>query len=118
MRPNPGPGGYGVVLLHPKKRAEASGGFRLTTNNRMEIFASIAGLEMLMQPCKVTLYSDSQYLVDTIMKGWQRNGKRMIGGSATSSVQRTLTFGRSCCAIANASGGISLGQRACGQSRK
>src|SRR5947207_8400850 len=61
--PNPGPGGYGVVLLHPRKRAEASGGFRLTTNNRMEIFAAIAGLEMLKQPCQVTLYSDSQYLV-------------------------------------------------------
>src|SRR5713101_4931353 len=58
--PNPGPGGYGVVLLHPKKRAEASGGFRRTTNNRMEIYAAIAGLEMLKQPCKVTLYSDSQ----------------------------------------------------------
>ncbi|MCI0541190.1 MAG: hypothetical protein L0Z50_38805, partial [Verrucomicrobiales bacterium] len=42
--PNPGPGGYSVVLVHPKKRAEASGGFRLTTNNRMEIFAAIAGL--------------------------------------------------------------------------
>jgi len=50
--PNPGAGGYGVVLLHPKKRAEASGGFRLTTNNRMEILAAIAGLEMLKQPCK------------------------------------------------------------------
>ena len=42
--PNPGPGGYGAVLLHPRKRAEVSGGFRLTTNNRMEIFAAIAGL--------------------------------------------------------------------------
>jgi ribonuclease HI len=68
--PNPGPGGYGVVLVHPKKRAEASGGFRSTTNNRMEILAAIKGLQMLKQPCKVTLYSDSQYLVDTIMKGW------------------------------------------------
>jgi ribonuclease HI len=45
--PNPGPGGYGVVLLDPKKRAEASGGFRLTTNNRMEIFAAIKGLDPL-----------------------------------------------------------------------
>ena len=45
--PNPGPGGYGVVLVHPKKRVEASGGFRLTTNNRMEIYAAIAGLGML-----------------------------------------------------------------------
>ena len=68
--PNPGPGGYGVLLLHPKKRAEACGGFRLTTNNRMEIFAAIAGLEMLKQPCKVTLYSDSQYVVKAMMEGW------------------------------------------------
>ena len=68
--PNPGPGGYGVVLVHPKKRAEASGGFRLTTNNRMEILAAIKGLEMLKLPCNVTLYSDSQYLVDAMMKGW------------------------------------------------
>src|SRR5437870_12840969 len=61
--PNPGLGGYGVVLLHPKKRAEASGGFRLTTNNRMEIFAAIAGLEILKEPFKVALYSDSHSLV-------------------------------------------------------
>src|SRR5437764_2347781 len=66
--PNPGPGVYGVVLAHPKKRAEASGGFRLTTNNRMEILAAITGLELLKQPCKVTLYSDSQYLVNAIME--------------------------------------------------
>lgn len=74
--PNPGPGGYGVVLIHPKKRAEVSGGFRKTTNNRMEIFAAIAGLELLKQPCKVTLYSDSQYLVDAMMKGWLAKWKR------------------------------------------
>ena len=49
--PNPGPGGYGVVLVHPRKRAEISGGFRKTTNNRMEIYAAIAGLELLNQPC-------------------------------------------------------------------
>jgi ribonuclease HI len=74
--PNPGPGGYGVVLLHPKKRAEASGGFRLTTNNRMEMYAAIKGLELLKQPCKVTLYSDSQYLVDAVMKGWAAKWKK------------------------------------------
>src|SRR6266478_2892289 len=74
--PNPGLGGYGVVLLHPKKRAEASGGFRLTTNNRMEIFAAIAGLEMLKQPCKVTLYSDSQYLVKAMMESWVATWKK------------------------------------------
>ena len=62
--PNPGAGGYGAVLLHPLKRRETSGGFRLTTNNRMEIYAAIAGLELLKQPCKVTLHSDSQYVVN------------------------------------------------------
>ena len=69
-QPNPGAGGYGVVLMHPKKRTEISGGFRSTTNNRMEIYAAIKGLEFLRQPCKVTVYSDSQYLVDAIVKGW------------------------------------------------
>ena len=51
--PKPGPGVYGVVLLHPKKHAEASGGFRLTTDNRMEMLAAVAGPEMLKQLCKV-----------------------------------------------------------------
>jgi len=62
--------------LHPKKRREDSGGFRRTTNNRMEIYAAIAGLEILKEPCKVTLYSDSQYLVDAIMKGWAVSWKK------------------------------------------
>jgi ribonuclease HI len=74
--PNPGPGGYGVVLVHPKKRAEVSGGFRRTTNNRMEILAAIKGLQVLKQPCKVTLYSDSQYLVDAMTKGWAADWKK------------------------------------------
>jgi ribonuclease HI len=74
--PNPGPGGYGLVLFHPKKRVEVSGGFRLTTNNRMEIFAAIKGLELLKQPCKVTLCSDSQYLVEAVMKGWAAKWKK------------------------------------------
>jgi ribonuclease HI len=74
--PNPGPGGYGVVLRHPQKRAETSGGFRKTTNNRMEIFAAIRGLEMLKKPCRVTLFSDSQYLVNAITKGWAAKWKR------------------------------------------
>lgn len=74
--PNPGPGGYGVVVLHARKRAELSGGFRRTTNNRMEIFAAIAGLQLLNQPCRVTVYSDSQYLVKAIMEGWLAGWKR------------------------------------------
>ncbi|OPY09558.1 MAG: Ribonuclease HI [Syntrophus sp. PtaB.Bin001] len=69
---NPGPGGYGVVLLYGEQRKELSGGYRLTTNNRMEILAAIKGLEALKSACEVTLYSDSQYLVNAISKGWAR----------------------------------------------
>lgn len=74
--PNPGWGGYGAVLLHSKIRAEVSGGFRKTTNNRMEIFAAIAGLELLKQPCKVTIYSDIKHVVDAMMAGWVAAWKR------------------------------------------
>src|SRR5437764_10778017 len=69
---NPGPGGYGVVLLYGEKRREIAWGFRLTTNNRMEIMAAIAGLEALRYRCVVTVYSDSQYVVRSIMEGWAR----------------------------------------------
>jgi len=67
---NPGPGGYGVVINHVGRRKELSGGFRLTTNNRMEIYAAIKGLEELNEPCQVTLYSDSEYLVNAMTQGW------------------------------------------------
>jgi len=69
---NPGPGGYGDVMVYDSHRKELSGGFRRTTNNRMEIFAAIAGLEALKEPCRITLFSDSQYLVDAMQKGWAR----------------------------------------------
>jgi ribonuclease HI len=75
---NPGTGGYGVVLLYGEHRKELSGGFRLTTNNRMEMMAAIVGLASLKSQCLVTLYTDSQYLVNAIAKGWakkwQKNG--------------------------------------------
>jgi len=67
--PNPGPGGYGVVLLFGKHRKELSCGFELTTNNRMELLAVIAGLEALTKPCSVTVYSDSKYVVDSVENG-------------------------------------------------
>ena len=69
---NPGPGGYGVVLLYGKHRKQLSGGRRLTTSNRMEILAAIVGLEALKKPCKVRLYSDSKYLVKAMAEGWAR----------------------------------------------
>lgn len=77
---NPGAGGYGVVLLYSQHRKELSGGFCLTTNNRMEMMAAIVGLMALKMRCHVTLYTDSQYLVNAITKGWaqqwQKNGWR------------------------------------------
>ncbi len=70
-RGNPGPGGYGVVLLYKGHRKELSAGYRLTTNNRMELLAVIAGLEALKRKnLKIVVYSDSKYVVDAINKGW------------------------------------------------
>lgn len=68
---NPGPGGYGVVMLSGSHRKELSQGFRKTTNNRMELMAVIAGLEALKNKGeKVTVFSDSKYVVDAVEKGW------------------------------------------------
>jgi ribonuclease HI len=67
---NPGPGGYGVILVYGEHRKELSGGFRLTTNNRMEIMAAIVGLEALKSRCRVMVFSDSQYLIQAVMEGW------------------------------------------------
>ncbi|MGD9201024.1 MAG: ribonuclease HI [Chitinispirillia bacterium] len=72
---NPGPGGYGAVLLYGNHRKELSAGYRLTTNNRMELLAAIKGLSELKSKCKVNLYSDSRYLVDSMTKGWVRRWK-------------------------------------------
>ncbi len=75
---NPGRGGYGAVLLYGSHRKELSGGYRRTTNNRMELLGPIKGLELLKQSCRVTLLSDSRYVVDGIQKGsarrWKSNG--------------------------------------------
>ena len=68
---NPGPGGYGVVLICNNLRKELSGGFRLTTNNRMELLAVIKGLEAIKwENANVEIWSDSSYVVDAINKGW------------------------------------------------
>ncbi len=69
---NPGAGGYGAVIMHDEHRKEISGGYKLTTNNRMEMMAAIAALESLTKECVVTLHSDSKYMVDAVTKGWAR----------------------------------------------
>lgn len=75
---NPGPGGYGAVLLYGAHRKELAGGFRRTTNNRMELMAAIVALRALKDRCAVRLHTDSQYIVQAIQQGWaarwQANG--------------------------------------------
>lgn len=71
---NPGPGGYGAILEYQGKKKELSQGFRLTTNNRMELMAVIAALEAIKTPgWQVTVYSDSKYVVDAVEKGWVKS---------------------------------------------
>jgi ribonuclease HI len=75
---NPGPGGYGVILQYGEFEKEISGGEPETTNNRMELMGVITGLSALKEPCDVTLYTDSQYIVNGMNQGWaekwQKNG--------------------------------------------
>lgn len=73
---NPGPGGWGVVLIYKGLKKEMSGGEENTTNNRMELSAAIEGLSALKEPCIVNLYSDSKYLIDGMTKGWARSWRQ------------------------------------------
>jgi ribonuclease HI len=72
---NPGPGGYGVILIYKTVRKEINRGFRKTTNNRMELMALIAGLSSLQERCQVNLYTDSKYVADSINRGWAESWK-------------------------------------------
>lgn len=73
-RGNPGPGGYGTILMYGDKSKELSQGYRMTTNNRMELMAVIAGLQALKKnDIPITIYSDSQYIVKAIEQGWLKN---------------------------------------------
>lgn len=87
---NPGPGGYGTILVFKNDCFEASGGYRFTTNNRMELMACIAGLESLDHEYSVTVFSDSKYLVDSVSKGWamswMRNGWCRSNGSLAENI--------------------------------
>lgn len=73
---NPGPGGYGVILRSLGREKVLSGGEPETTNNRMELTAVIVGLQALKRPCYVDIYSDSQYFVNGITKGWAKSWKK------------------------------------------
>lgn len=69
---NPGPGGYGAILMYGQHKKELSGGDPNTTNNRMELMGVITALKALNRPCQVDLYTDSQYVVNAIEKGWAK----------------------------------------------
>ena len=74
---NPGPGGWGAIVRYGSHEKEISGGDPATTNNRMEMWAAIQALNLLIEPCQVKLHSDSKYVLEGITKwvhGWQRNG--------------------------------------------
>lgn len=75
-RGNPGPGGWGAVLVYEGKEKELSGGEASTTNNRMELSSAIAALSALRFPCQVTLTSDSKYLTDAVNRGWLRDWQK------------------------------------------
>ena len=69
---NPGPGGWGAILMYGEHKKELSGGEAQTTNNRMELTAVITALEALREPCVVELWSDSKYVIDGLSKGWAK----------------------------------------------
>lgn len=87
---NPGPGGYCAVLIYESKRRIVKGGFRRTTNNRMEMMAAISALEALRYKCRVTIWTDSKYLCDSVRlgwaKGWKKKGWVVKSGSKAANV--------------------------------
>ena len=87
---NPGAGGWGAILIFKGKEKEISGGERATTNNRMEIYAVIAGLKCLKERCNVRIYSDSAYTVNAFSKGWiydwMKNGWKKADGKPVANV--------------------------------
>ena len=96
---NPGPGGFGAILRYNTTEKELSGGYRNTTNNRMELMGVIAALETLKEPCEVSVTTDSQYIVHAVEKrwvyGWKARGWRRSGNNPVLNVdlwKRMLTL--------------------------
>lgn len=87
---NPGPGGYGAILIYKGIEKEISGGENNTTNNKMEIMAVIKGLEMIKEPCNVTVYSDSAYVVNAIQMGWLKTWKKNNWKKSDKSVVKNI----------------------------
>ena len=108
---NPGPGGYGTLLMYGEHVKEISEGFRLTTNNRMELLAVIVGLEALTRDgVEVDVYSDSKYVVDAVMKRWVFNWEKK-GYKDKKPRPVAAVFAH----LPQASGDLSLGEGPCRQ---
>lgn len=106
-RNNPGPGGWACILRFGEKEKTLRGAFRRTTNNRMELYAAIVGLSALKEPCRVSLFSDSQYIVNGLNR-WIANRENphgterrtaICGPPSKSSVKNTLSMRRGSGAI-------------------
>ncbi|HEV2558983.1 MAG TPA: ribonuclease HI [Microvirga sp.] len=96
---NPGPGGWGAILIHNGTEKELSGGEALTTNNRMEMTAAIEGLNALKRPCAVNLFTDSQYVMQGItawMKNWKRRGWRTADNKPVKNVELWQALDEAC----------------------
>ena len=113
--PNPGPGGYGVILIYGDRRRELFGGFRRTTNNRMEVYAAIHGLQILKEPCDVTLYSDSKYLVQAMSDGWVERWRSNELASGKKGRHKRGFVARVVEIVPDPSRGVQMGQRTRGK---
>ena len=113
---NPGPGGWGAILMYQDKRRELSGFAPETTNNRMELMAVIAALAALKEPCAVDVHTDSAYVCNAFRQhwidAWLRNGWMT---SAKKPVEKPRSLGTTAAIDQNASRCVSQGQRSCGQ---
>ena len=91
---NPGPGGWGSILMYKNEKKEISGGNKDTTNNIMEITAVIEALKLLKFPCSVKIYSDSSYVVNCFKQGWIYNWKKMDGKRLPKNLLKIKNFGK------------------------
>ena len=91
---NPGPGGWGAILMYKDYKKEISGGKKDTTNNVMELTAVIEALKLLKFPCNVKLYSDSAYVVNAFLQNWVTNWQKIIGKRLIKKMLRIKNYGR------------------------
>ena len=112
---NPGPGGWGAILMYGAHKRELSGGEADTTNNRMELTAVIRALSLLKEPCIVELWSDSKYVIDGLSKGWAKAGRPRLGEKRQKARPEPGPLGRAAAAGEHPYPSLPLGQGPCGE---